>query len=93
MSKGLLVLWTYGSRDENGAAGLYAVARRKGRSWVGKKTDMEYYQETYDAECAAIARALEVAAERAKRRRLGRVRMRRRRSHDEPGPGHGTYAL
>jgi len=34
-------------------------------------------------ECAAIARALEVAAERAKRRRLGR---------DEPGTGQ-TYAL
>ena len=30
---------------------------------------------TYDAECAAIARALAVAAERAKRRKLGRVRI------------------
>jgi len=50
-------------------------------------------------ECAAIARALEVAAERAKRRRLGRVRIFTdaqvaisRMSHDEPGPGQ-TYAL
>jgi len=36
---------------------------------------MGYYQEAYDTECAAIARALEVAAERAKRWRLGRVRI------------------
>jgi len=49
--------------------------------------------------CAAIARALEVAAELAKRRRLGRVRIFTyaqatitRMTHDEPGPGQ-TYAL
>jgi len=44
----------------------------------------------------AIARALEVAAERAKRRRLGRVRIFTdaitRMAHDEPGPGQ-THAL
>ena len=34
---------------------------------------MGYYQEAYGAECAAIARVLAVAAERAKRRKLGRV--------------------
>jgi len=86
-----LVLWTDGSRDENGPAG-YAVAWREGRSWAGRKTHMGYYQEAYDAECAAIARALEVAAERAKRRRLGRVRIFTdaqaaitRMTHDEPG--------
>jgi len=62
-----LVLWTDGSRDENGAVG-YAVAWRKGRSWEGRKTHMGFYQEAYGAECAAIARALKVAAERAKRR-------------------------
>ena len=36
---------------------------------------MGYYQEAYDAECAAIARALAVAAGRAKRHKLGRVRI------------------
>ena len=36
---------------------------------------MGFFQEAYDAECAAISRALAVAAERAKRRKLGRVRI------------------
>ena len=36
---------------------------------------MGFFQEAYvyDAECAAIARALAAAAERSKRRKLGRV--------------------
>ena len=53
---------------------------------------MGSYQEAYDAECASIARALEVAAERAKRWQLGRVRIFTdaqaaitRMAHDEPG--------
>ena len=51
------------------------------------------FQEAYDVEFAAIARALAVAAERAKRRKLGRVRIFTdaqaitRMTHDEPGPG------
>jgi len=60
---------------------------------------MGYYQEAYDAKCAAIARALAVEAERAKHRKLGRVRIFTdaqaaiaRITHDEPGPGH-TYAI
>jgi len=73
-----LVLWTDGSRDENGAAG-YAVAWRKGRIWAGRKTHIGYYQGAYGAECAAIARALEVAAERAKRRRADLYGCNRRR--------------
>jgi len=88
-----LTLWTDGSRDENGAV-AYAVAWRKGRSWAGRKAHMGYYQEAYDAECAAIARALDVAADRAKRHKLGRVRIftdaqaaLKRMTHDEPGPG------
>jgi len=93
-----LVLWTDGSRDENGAVG-YAVVWRKGRRWAGRKVHMGHYQEAYDAECAAIARALAVAAGRAKRRKLGRVRIFTdaqaaitRMTHDEPGPGQ-TYAI
>jgi len=55
---------------------------------------MEYYQEAYDAECAAMARALAEAAEKAKRRKLGRVRIFTDAqpaiagvTHDEPSPG------
>jgi len=56
-----------------------------------EKAHMGYYQEAYDAECAAIiARALDVAADRAKRRKLGRVpdaqATIKRMTHDEPGP-------
>jgi len=93
-----LTLWTDGSRDENGGVG-YAVVWRKGRRWAGRKVHMGYFQEAYDAECAAIARALPVASERAKRRKLGRVRIFTdaqsaiaRMTHDEPGPGQ-TYAI
>jgi len=54
------------------------------------------YQEAYDAECAAIARALAVAVGRAKRHKLGRVRIitdaQAAITHDEPGPGQ-TYAI
>ena len=93
-----LVLWTDGSRDENGGT-RYAVVWKKGRWWAGRKVHMGYYQEAYDAECVAIARALAVAAEQAKRHKLGRVRIFTdaqaaitRLTHDEPGPGQ-TYAL
>jgi len=60
---------------------------------------MGFFQGAYDAECAAIARALAVAAERVKRRKLGRIRIFTdaqaaitRMTHDEPGPGQ-TNAL
>ena len=93
-----LTLWTDGSRDEDGGTG-YAVVWRKGRSWAGRKVHMGYFQEAYDAECAAIARALAVAAGRAKRHKLGKVRIFTdaqaaitRMTHDEPGPGQ-TYAI
>jgi len=55
---------------------------------------MGYYQEACDAECAAIAGALAVAAGRAERHKLARVRIFTnaqaaiaRMTHDEPGPG------
>ena len=57
---------------------------------------MGCFQEAYDAECAAIARALEVAVGHAKRHKLGRVRIFTdaitRMTHDEPGPRQ-TYAI
>jgi len=46
-----VVLWTDGSRYENGGVG-YAVVWKKGRRWAGRKVHMGYYQEAYDAECA-----------------------------------------
>jgi hypothetical protein len=58
-----LTMFTDGSRLENGKVG-YAVVWQKGRSWVGVKNHMGDNQEAYDAECAALARALEEAAKR-----------------------------
>jgi len=58
-----------------------------------------YFQEAYDAECAVIAQAPAVAAERAKWQKLNRVRIFTdaqaaitRMAHGEPGPGQ-TYVL
>ena len=48
---------------EDGAAG-YAVVWKKGESWAGIKTHLGYNQEAYDAECAALTRALESASRR-----------------------------
>jgi len=58
-----LTMFTDGSRMEDGAAS-YAVVWRKGESWAGIKTHMGHNQEAYDAECAALARVLEVASRR-----------------------------
>ena len=56
-------MFTDGSRLDSGATG-YAVAWQNGQSWAGIKTNMGKNQEAYDAECAALARALETAAGR-----------------------------
>ena len=58
-----LTMFTDGSRLDDGAAG-YAVAWKNGQSWKGIKTHMGFNQEAYDAECAALARALEAAQRR-----------------------------
>ena len=52
-----------GSRLDDGAAG-YVVALKNGQTWKGIKTHMGYNQEAFDAECAALARALESASRR-----------------------------
>jgi len=59
-----LVMFTDGSRQEEGAAG-YAVAWKDGHTWKGIKTHMGYNQEAFDAECTALARALETVARRS----------------------------
>jgi len=60
----LEAIFTDGSCLENGATG-YAVTWKKGTSWRGHKTHMGWGQEAFDAECAALARALHVAATRS----------------------------
>jgi ribonuclease HI len=56
-------MFTDGAKAGNGAAG-YAVVWKSRQQWVGVKSHMAYNQEAFDAECAALARALEVAARR-----------------------------
>jgi len=91
-----LTIFTDGSRLDSGAAG-YAVVWKNGQTWKGIKTHMGYNQEAYDAECAALARALESAS----RRKTIPERVTiftdaqaaiRRMASEEPGPGQ-QYAL
>jgi len=57
-----LVMFTDGSWLENESA-RYAVAWKNGQTWEGIKTHMGFNQDAYDAECAALAHALKIAAE------------------------------
>jgi len=91
-----LIIFTDGSHLENGATG-YAAAWKKGMSWKGHKTHMGWGQEAFDAECAALARALQVAATRS--HTIGAVTIFTdaqaaiwRMTSDDPGPGQ-KYAL
>jgi len=56
-------MFTDGSRLDGGATG-YAVVWKKGQTWAGAKVHMGDNQEAYDAECAALAHTLELAARR-----------------------------
>jgi ribonuclease HI len=91
-----LTMFTDGSRLDSGATG-YAVVWQNGQSWAGIKTHMGKNQEAYDAECAALARALETAAKR--QTVPARVTIFtdaqaaiRRMASEEPGPGQ-KYAI
>ena len=64
------VLFTDGSWAETGTTG-YVVTWKKGETWKGVKAHMGWGQEAYDAECAAIVRALRTAA--TKNQTLGSV--------------------
>jgi ribonuclease HI len=72
-------------------------ARKNGQTWKGTKPHMGYNQEAYDAECAALARALESASrrntipERVTISTDAQAAIRRMAS-DEPGPGE-QYAI
>ena len=85
-----LTMFTDGSRMEDGAAG-FAVVWKNGQTWEGVKAHMGYNQEAYDAECAALARALEsvlggYVPERVTIFSDAQAAIRRMAS-DEPGPG------
>ena len=85
-----LTIYTDGSRMENGATG-YAVTWKNGLRWKGHKVHQGWGQKAYDAECAAIARALQEAA--SKSHTVGTVTIFTdaqaaisRMTSDEPGP-------
>jgi len=60
-----LTIFVDGSRVESVATGYAVVWKKKGREgWASIKAHMGFNQEAFDAECAALARALEVAARR-----------------------------
>ena len=59
-----LTMFTDGSWLDDGATG-YSVVWKQGLTWAGAKVHMGNNQEAYDAECAALAQALELAAQRS----------------------------
>ena len=68
-----VTLWTDGSRTEDGACGYTVVWRKKGEVWKGHRVHLGYNQEAYDAECAAIVRALRVGRDRWKQQRISKI--------------------
>ena len=88
-------MFTDGSRLDDGATG-YAVVWRNGQTWDGVRAHMGYNQEAYDAECAALARALESVTKGYVPEQVtiftdAQAAIRRLAS-DEPGPGQ-QYAV
>jgi ribonuclease HI len=86
-----LIMFTDGPRLDTGASG-YAVTWQSGQLLGGRQSSHGYDQKAYDAECAALARALEIATRR--QAAPERVTMFndtqaaiRRIPLDEPGPG------
>jgi len=91
-----LTMFTDGSRLDDGATG-YSVVWKTGQTWAGVKVLMGNNQEAYDAECAALARALELASQRNTTPERVTIfsdaqAAIRRMASDEPGPGQ-QYAL
>jgi len=58
-----LTMFTDGSRLDDGATG-YSVVWKTGQTLAGVKVHIGNNQEAYGAECAALARALELASQR-----------------------------
>jgi ribonuclease HI len=75
----------------------YSVVWKRGLTWVGAKVHMGNNQEAYHAECAALAHALELAAQRSTTPERVTIfsdaqAAIRRIASDEPSPGQ-QYAL
>jgi len=90
-----LTMFTDGSRMEDGATG-YAVVWKNGQTWEGIKCHMGHNQGAYDAECAALTRALESVSggyvpDRVTIFTDAQAAIRRMAS-EEPGPGQ-QYAI
>jgi len=68
-----VTLWTDGSRTEDGASGYAVVWRKKREVWKGHQVHLGYNQKAYDAECAAIVRALRVSRDRRKQQRISKI--------------------
>jgi len=92
-----LTIFVDGSRVESAAVGYAVVWKKEGEWWASIKAHMGFSQEAFDAECAALERALEVATRRRQppervtifsdaQAALARI------ASDEPGPGQ-QYAL
>jgi len=91
-----LTMFTDGSRLDGGVTG-YSVVWKKGQTWARVKVHMGNNQEAYDAECAALARALELALQRNEIPKRVTIfsdaqAVIRQMASDEPGPGQ-QYAL
>jgi len=91
-----LTMFTDGSRLDDGAT-RYSVVWKRGLTWAGAKVHMGNNHEAYDAECAALAHALELAAQRSTTPERVTIfsdaqAAIRRMASDEPGPGQ-QYAL
>jgi len=89
-------MFTDGSRLDDGATG-YSVVWKRGLTWTGAKVHMGNNQEAYDAECAALAQALELAVQRSTTPERVTIfsdaqAAIQRMASDEPGPGQ-QYAL
>jgi len=91
-----LTMFADGSRLDDGAT-EYSVVLKRGLTWAGAKVHLGNNQEAYDAECAALAHALELATQRSTIPERVTIfsdaqAAIRRMASDEPGPGQ-QYAL
>ena len=89
--------YVHGRVANGGRSRRLCVVWKKGVAWAGVKTHMGYNQEAYDAECAALARALESASQRSPTPERVTIfsdaqAAIRRMASDEPGPGQ-QYAI
>jgi len=89
-------MFTDVSRLDGGAVG-YSVVWKKGLTWEGAKVHMGSNQEAYDAECAALAHALEITSQRNTTPERVTIfsdaqAAIRWMASDEPGPGQ-KYAI